>query len=223
MRAPPGKRSTDEIVAEIISIVGYPPIEMLVRRRIADLQQPLPPFAGNRRQNVEYAKDLRRQITKLERMLRASRSQLLGDRFWSLAGTLGSGVEFNPQVRGVHCTAIPAHRAGHSGAGYDSRPVRPDHRAQADWNARQCQIPANPGGNCEPRNPRRCRQPHRGRIAVELRAHQQVRQSRQPVLRSRHQQIRRGLGVDLSGTPASLDVKLKYFAFRTKAKALGTL
>ena len=81
---------------------GYPPVEAFVRQRISGLHIPSPPFLGNRAETVEYAKDLRKQIKKIERMLKAPSSRFLGDRFWSVwsrGGSRGSAAEINPHTR----------------------------------------------------------------------------------------------------------------------------
>src|SRR5262249_22750476 len=104
MRAPTtNKRSTDEIVAEIMKFVGCPEVEVYVRKLIDHLRTKPPPFSGNRKENVERAKDLRKRMKKLERMLKAPQSQFLGDRFWSVFWSPlympGDVIELNPQTR----------------------------------------------------------------------------------------------------------------------------
>src|SRR5262249_25088259 len=101
----------DEIIADIIRLAGYPPVGALVRRRISDLRTAAPePFSGNRRETVEYAKDLRKQIKKLERLLKAPQSRFLVDRFWSLwsrEDARGSAIEINPKTRGYIAQESP--------------------------------------------------------------------------------------------------------------------
>jgi hypothetical protein len=104
MRAPANKRSTDEIVAEIMKLVGCPEVEVYVRRLIDHLRTKPPPFSGNRKENTERAKDLRKRMKKLVRMLKAPHSRFfLGDRFWSVFWSPlympGDVIELNPQTR----------------------------------------------------------------------------------------------------------------------------
>jgi len=113
-----GRREVDEIVADMIRLAGCRGvkifkrkdrvvtdrqlIEQLVRRRIEDLRAALPPFTGNETRNAKFAKDLRKQIDTLKRMLTdgpAHTSHIFGDRFWSLWDWQGTAIEINPQTR----------------------------------------------------------------------------------------------------------------------------
>jgi hypothetical protein len=134
MRAPTNKRSTDEIVAEIIDHVGYflkgvldqsererqrRWVEMHVRRRISDLRTKPLPFTGNQKKNVAYANEVRRQIDKLVRILkkppnRFFSSALFGERFWSLLDRQEqeverTAIEFNPQTQSYIAQDEPVH------------------------------------------------------------------------------------------------------------------
>jgi hypothetical protein len=101
--APSNSRSDEEIIADIIKIVSYPPVRPLVRRRIKDLRDgalaKLKPFSGNQKENLEYMRGLRAQIIKLERTLKNPQSFLLKPRFWSLWGARGTAIEFAPHIR----------------------------------------------------------------------------------------------------------------------------
>jgi len=93
------KRSDGEIIADIINLVDYPPVRVLVERRIDDLRRMLPPFTGNQKENREYAKGLREQIIELQRTLENRQSFLLKARFWQLWYEQGTAFEINPQTR----------------------------------------------------------------------------------------------------------------------------
>jgi hypothetical protein len=99
MRAPSNRRSEKEIIADILKIANYPPVEALVRRRIVDLRAKLLPFTGNQRENLEYARGLRKQIINLERTLKSQRNFLLKPRFWSLWHARGTAIELVPHIR----------------------------------------------------------------------------------------------------------------------------
>jgi hypothetical protein len=99
MRAPAHKRSDEEIIADIMKLVGHPPVRVLVQRRIGDLRAMLSPFTGNRKENLEYVRDLREQIIKLQRTLKKPQSFLLKPRFWSLWSGQGTAIEFGPHIR----------------------------------------------------------------------------------------------------------------------------
>jgi hypothetical protein len=64
-------RSTDEIVAAIVTECGDGSIEGLVQTLIGGLRVELPPLGGNRTVNEKYAKQLRRRLDKLEATLKA--------------------------------------------------------------------------------------------------------------------------------------------------------
>ena len=123
MRAPANKRSTEEIVGDIIKLVGdslkrVPDqsererqrrwVEVHVRRRISDLCTAPPRFTGKQKENKEYAREVRGQIEELVRTLKQPPSgfflsALFGERFWVLweqdqeAGR--TAIEFNPQTQ----------------------------------------------------------------------------------------------------------------------------
>jgi hypothetical protein len=101
MHAPVDKHRVNEIVAEIVELVGCPEVEVYIRKLIADFGAAQSPFTGNRRENVEYAVDVSKLIIKLVRKLKGPRSMFLSDRFWSLGNTSGNIIiEFNPQTVG---------------------------------------------------------------------------------------------------------------------------
>jgi hypothetical protein len=123
MRGPANKRSTEEIVGDIIKLVGdflkrVPDqsererqrqwVEVHVRRRISDLCTAPPPFTGKQRENVEYANEVRGQIDNLVRTLESPpsgffSSALFGERFWALLEqdqeSGRTAIEFNPQTQ----------------------------------------------------------------------------------------------------------------------------
>jgi len=99
MRASPSRRNDKEIIGAIIKETGDRSVEPLIKRRISDLRACLPPFTGNRTDNVEYANDLREQIIDLQRTLKKPQSFLLKARFWQLWDAQGTGIEINPQTR----------------------------------------------------------------------------------------------------------------------------
>jgi hypothetical protein len=69
MRAPAPKRSTDEIVAEIMKILEAPAVEPSVRKLVIKLCAKPPPFIGNRSVNKERLKEIRERTTKYKKML----------------------------------------------------------------------------------------------------------------------------------------------------------
>jgi hypothetical protein len=99
MRAPSNRRGDKEIIADIIKLVEYPSFEKFIRRLINDLRDPIPPFSGNRKENAEFARELRKEIKKLKRMLKAPPSVFLSDRFWSLHPHYDIAFEVNPRTR----------------------------------------------------------------------------------------------------------------------------
>jgi len=111
MRAPASKRSEGEIVDNILKIVD-PTIKPLVRkatkplvlRLISDLRAELPPFTGIRAINEERTKDLRKQITKLKKILTRLPQPLPAalfapEMFFQLAVRQGTMLGINPQTR----------------------------------------------------------------------------------------------------------------------------
>lgn len=107
---PTGRRSDDEIVADIIKLSGCRGIklvdshddrelvELYVWKLIEWLRTDLPPFTGNREQNRKFATKLRKQLDELECTLEKA-AAVLGDRFWSLCWFQGTAIELNPQTR----------------------------------------------------------------------------------------------------------------------------
>jgi hypothetical protein len=108
MRAPADKRSTDEIVTDIMEILEAPAIEALVRKLInylsatKDLQ-----FSGNRRDNKERLEGIREQTTKYKKMLEKIpeplRAALFSPEFFrslfAMGAVPGAALEINPQTR----------------------------------------------------------------------------------------------------------------------------
>src|SRR5262245_50381526 len=125
MRPPSDKRTTDEIVVDIIKLVETEFLEHVidqeererqrrwvevhVRRRIDDLRTEPPPFTGNRRENRERVDKIRGQIDELVDTLKSLPSgffpsALFGERFWSVwaaqeAENERTAIEFNPQTQ----------------------------------------------------------------------------------------------------------------------------
>jgi hypothetical protein len=107
MRAPAPKRSTDEIVTEIIEILDAPEFEALVRKMIDYLLASCLPFIGNRRDNKDRLKELRERTTKYKKMLgkipEPLRTALFSPEFFgslfALGVVPGAALEVNPQTR----------------------------------------------------------------------------------------------------------------------------
>ena len=113
MRAPASKRSNEEIVADIMKVANVrgfvingriKPIKPLVLKLIHCVRAELPPFTGNQKINEEYARDLRKQIDKLKRILTRAPKPLPAvlfapKMFFQLAELQGSMLGINPQTR----------------------------------------------------------------------------------------------------------------------------
>src|SRR5262245_77025 len=95
MGAPANKRSTDEIVAEIIKRVECPPkvaplVQRIVWRLMTDLRTAPEPFSDNQKENVEFAEKFHNEITKLKDMLKSAPknpfvlSVIFEERFWQV-------------------------------------------------------------------------------------------------------------------------------------------
>jgi hypothetical protein len=98
------KRDTNEIVADIMGILGAPAVEVLVRKLIDDLRANCPSFIGNRNVNNEYLKDLSAQITKFKKLLRSApaplRTALFSPEFFGpLYERQGTALGINPKLR----------------------------------------------------------------------------------------------------------------------------
>jgi len=104
IQAPAEKRSTDEIVAEIMKEVKYLPVEVYVRRLIDDLRAGCSPFTGSRRDNKEYLSDLRKWTDKGKTLLSRAPRPLAAavfapERFESLYPLHGTALGINPRTR----------------------------------------------------------------------------------------------------------------------------
>jgi hypothetical protein len=94
MRAPANKRSEGEIVTEIIKCVGCTPevapfVQRIVQRLISDLRAAPERFSGIQKENIVFAEKLRKEITKLEYILKSAPnpfvlSILFEERFWQI-------------------------------------------------------------------------------------------------------------------------------------------
>jgi hypothetical protein len=115
VRAPASKRSDGEIVDDILKVAGergivigdrrIKSVKPFVLKLIDCLRAELPPFTGNRKINAEYARDLRKQIDKLQKILRRPPKPLPAvlfapEMFFRLAELQGSMLGINPQTRG---------------------------------------------------------------------------------------------------------------------------
>src|SRR5262249_2546045 len=118
MRAPASKRSDDDIVADIMKVAGIRgiiigadpktrrirPVKPFVLKLINCLRAELASFTGHRKINEEYARDLRKQIDKLKKVLaRApkpmSAALFAPEMFFRLAMLQGTMLGINPQTR----------------------------------------------------------------------------------------------------------------------------
>jgi hypothetical protein len=104
MRAPSDKRSTDEIVADIIKEAGDRSTERLIKRRIDDLRNLFSPFTGNRRDNGEYLRDLAKDFDRLKKRLTQAPWPLSAalskpEMFNNLVAHQYTGIGINPQTR----------------------------------------------------------------------------------------------------------------------------
>jgi hypothetical protein len=116
MRAPALRRSTNEIVTEIMEILEAPPVEIFVRKLIDWLRADCPPFIGNRNINDGYLKDLSKQITKFKRLLRSAPAPLSTalfspELFWPLYVRQGTALGINPSTRDWLAKRNPVRRA----------------------------------------------------------------------------------------------------------------
>jgi hypothetical protein len=118
MRTPADKRSDEEIVDDILKVIDVrgiiigedpknrriAPIKPLVLKLIDCLRAELRPFTGHRKDNEEYAKELREQIDRFRKILTRAPKPLSAalfapEMFFQLAELQGSMLGINPQTR----------------------------------------------------------------------------------------------------------------------------
>jgi hypothetical protein len=116
MRASTSKRSTDEIVTEILEILEAPAVEVFVRKLIDCLHEDCPPFTGNRSDNRRLLRELREQTTNYKKLLEnfpePLRTALFSpETFGPLLApgvALGAVLEINPETRDYLRRRMPA-------------------------------------------------------------------------------------------------------------------
>jgi hypothetical protein len=102
---PSVKHNTDEIIADIIKLTGEPErIRALAHKLIDDLRIVCPPLTGNKKSNLEWARDLRKRVTAVKKMLRGAPDPLLAfifapEKFWSAWVWQNTPIENDPKVR----------------------------------------------------------------------------------------------------------------------------
>jgi hypothetical protein len=108
MRAPSDRHTDKEIIEAIVKEAGgrsvEPPVDPLIKRRIADLRELFSPFTGNRRDNREYLSDLIKDFDKLKKKLKhapwpLSAALSMPEMFNSLVARQHTGIGINPQTR----------------------------------------------------------------------------------------------------------------------------
>jgi hypothetical protein len=99
------RRRDDDIVADILSILKAPLVEVYVRKLIDDLRANCPPLTGNKNLNIGYLRDLRNKIARFKKLLKDApaplKTVLFSPEFALPLLIIGQGYagDFNPRLR----------------------------------------------------------------------------------------------------------------------------